>query len=127
MRRAAAQFKTGMVPGATQGVADHQALGQRAVVVCAPGADGMNAGAAFHQHDVVFAQMATKGCILLQLAQRQSRADVRAQWLFIFARHYAYLTVKIRNLLLIKQNTLLRRRGRKMTGYRNFVARWWSA
>ena len=57
-RLAAAKVKTGMMPGTTDGIASHQAIGQGAVIMAAMGGDGEDVRAAPHQQHFVFADMA---------------------------------------------------------------------
>ena len=54
---AGAQIEAGVMPGAAHCLADHEAVGERPVVVAAMSADGEHIGAAAHQQNLLVADM----------------------------------------------------------------------
>ena len=71
------------MPGTAHGVADHEALGERTVVVRAMGADREQLRAAPHQQDLVVADMTEQLSAVGEVCSRQCPAPDRGRRIWL--------------------------------------------
>ncbi len=74
-----AQVETGMVPGAADAFAVHQAVGKRTVIMAAMGVDGENLRSRTHQQDFIVADMAKQGRAG-EVGRRDTQRQIGAGW-----------------------------------------------
>src|SRR5579863_6683838 len=81
-----AQIEAGVMPGTAHALADHDALGERAVIVAAMRGDGEYFGAAAHEQHLLVADMADELAVG-EVWERDPLGQVRAARRGLFLRH----------------------------------------
>jgi hypothetical protein len=87
-RFAGRQIETSMMPGAADGVADHQSFGERPVIMRALGGNRRHLAAVAHQHHLVAADVARQHLAFGKIGGGNTLGKIGSARLLVVLRHY---------------------------------------